>query len=123
MLRACARLLRPGGRTAFFTITVADGLDPGAHRRAVRAGPRAVASRHTMGDLLRRAGYGRVRERDVTEDYGRTAEAWLVHTERHRAELRGVDAAAYDDRVSDLRTALSAISDGLLRRSLLVAVR
>lgn len=76
-----------------------------------------------MADLLRRAGHSEVRELDVTEDYGRTAEAWLVHTEQHREELRPVAAAAYDERVADLRTALGAINDGLLRRTLLVAVR
>lgn len=121
MLRACARLLRPGGRTALFTITVAEGLDAAMHRRAARAGPRAVVSRYPTGDLLRRAGYVDVRELDVTEDYRRTAEGWLVQTEKHRDGLRVVDPAAYDERVTDLREAVAAITDGLLRRTLLVA--
>lgn len=74
-----------------------------------------------MGDLLRRAGYRDVEDRDVTEDYARTAAAWLEHTTSRRDELRATDPEAYDQRVTDLRDALSAIGDGLLRRSLLVA--
>ena len=35
VLRACRRLLRPGGRMAFTTIHVADDLDAGRHRRCL----------------------------------------------------------------------------------------
>ena len=44
MLRACRRILRPGGRTAFFTIHPATGLTATQRRRASRDGPIAVAT-------------------------------------------------------------------------------
>lgn len=123
VLRACRTLLRPGGRLAFFTITVSPGLSRRDHRRAVRAGPPAVAARRDSRALLEQAGFGGVSERDVTPEYEMTTEAWLVARERHRGELRGVDPEVFDERQADARLMLSAVRDGLLRRSLLTATR
>lgn len=123
MLRACRRLLRPGGRIAFFTITVAEDLPPTRHRRAVRDGPRAVASARPQAELLRRAGFDDVAETDVTDEYLRTSEALMTETERHLDQLRAPDPATFDSRLGDQRRTLNAIREGLLRRSLLVASR
>ena len=123
MLRACRRLLRPGGRVAYFTITVADDLTPAKRRRAVHAGPRAVSSKAPQADLLRRAGFADVDETDVTDDYLRTIESWTLENERRRDDLRAADPEAFDERMADTWEALHAARDGLLRRSLLVACR
>ena len=123
MLRACRRLLRPGGRTAFFTITVTEGLSPALHRRAVHQGPRAVASSRPQPALLRRAGFTDVVATDVTDDYLQTSEAWVAENERYRDELRPPDPEGYDQRLDDNRMGVAAIRDGLLRRWLLVARR
>ena len=77
VLRACHRLLRPGGRLAFTTIHVAADLDAARHRRAVRAGPWQVATRRPYPELVVQAGFGDVVDIDVTEDYARTQRAWL----------------------------------------------
>ena len=45
MLRASHALLRPGGRTAFYTIFIPAGLSDSAYRRAGRIGPNGVTSR------------------------------------------------------------------------------
>lgn len=108
---------------AFFTITVADDLPPSTHRRAVRQGPRAVASSHPQPELLRRAGFADVGATDVTADYLRTTQAWVSETERYRDELRPADPAGYDQRLDDNRMGLAAIREGLLQRWLLVARR
>lgn len=108
---------------AFLTILVADALSPDLHRAAVRAGPRAVAARAPMVDLLRPAGFVDVVETDVTDDYVRTAAAWVAESDLRRDELRAHDPAAYDQRVADRRAAVEGINAGLLRRSLLVGVR
>lgn len=108
---------------AYFTITVAPGLDPAQHRRAVYAGPRAVSSRRPQSELLRHAGFVDVVASDVTAEYRRTEEAYVAAHEQHRDELRAPDPAAFDQRLGDNRLGLAAIREGLLQRWLLVARR
>ena len=79
VLRACRRLLRPGGRTAYFTIFTTPGLSKSDHRRAVRLGPRAVASRQGQAELLEAAGFTSIDVRDVTKVFLETAHRWLRH--------------------------------------------
>ncbi len=121
MLRACRRILRPAGRTAFFTIFVAPGLSKRDHRRAVRLGPRAVASNRGQAELLAAAGFVDVEEVDVTGEFLETARRWL----RFSAELEPALRAALGDEVVDEQVAdrtdmVKAIEEGLLKRSLLV---
>ena len=124
MLRACRRLLRPGGRTAFFTIFVARGLSAPEHRRAVRLGPRAVASRESPEELLHKAGFAEVEEFDVTPEYLRTAEDWLEGSWSLEDGLREVlGSAEFDELQTERRQAISAIREGLLCRSLCVGTR
>ncbi len=123
MLRACRRLLRPSGRIAYFTITVAPDLPAARHRRAVRDGPRAVASTRPQDELLRRAGFVDVSETDATDEYLRTSEALVVENERHLEQLRAPDPATFDQRLTDQRAMVVALREGLLRRSLLVGSR
>jgi cyclopropane fatty-acyl-phospholipid synthase-like methyltransferase len=124
VLRACHRLLRPGGRLAFTTIHVASDLDARRHRRAVRAGPWQVATRRPYPELVAQAGFRDVLVMDVTPDYARTQRVWLEANESRAAGVRRLTsdtefAAAQADR----RIAHSAIEEGLLRRSLITATR
>ncbi len=124
MLRASRRLLRPGGRTAFFTIHPTPGLSPRLRRRAHRDGPVAVASHLSGRELLERAGFVDVEETDCTAEFATVAQAWVDHCEDQRdalAEVRGADE--FDRRQTERRIQLQAVRDGLLRRSLLVATR
>lgn len=120
MLRACARLLRPGGRLAFFTIEVAPDLPPDQHRIAAAAGP-PVAEGPDIAEQLRRAHFTDVIAEDRSEEYKETARAWLESRLRHRDVIRPIDPAVYDDRITDGQTALPLIEQGLLRRYLYVA--
>jgi cyclopropane fatty-acyl-phospholipid synthase-like methyltransferase len=122
VLRACARLLRPGGRLAYSTIFVAPDLPPSAHRRAVAAGPPAPTT-PDLAALTARAGFTDVAVTDRTDDYLATARAWLAARQRHRDALRPLDPDDYDDRVTRGRGAVAAIEAGLLRRAEVVAVR
>jgi len=122
VLRACRRLLRPGGRLAFFTIEVTPGLSPDQHRRALAAGPPTPAGPDITG-LLQRARFVDVVAEDRTADYLETARAWLAARLRHRDEMRPVDPATYDLRITDGEVAIPAIEAGLLRRMLYVARR
>ena len=124
MLRACRRLLGPGGRTGFSTIFETPGLPPAARRRARAAGPRAVATRSTHRRLLRSAGFGDITELDVTAAFRATAAAWLAESESHAVELARLEPpGAFPQRQADRRAMLAAIDTGLLRRALLVARR
>ena len=124
MLRASRRLLRPGGRTAFFTIHPTPGLDARRRRRAHRDGPVAVASHLTNRELLARAGFVDIEETDCTAEFAAVARSWIDEYDRHHdalAQLLG--AEEIDQRQQDRRAQLHAVEDGLLRRSLLVATR
>jgi len=124
VLRASRRLLRPGGRTAFFTIHPTPGLSPRLSRRAHRDGPVAVASHLSGRELLERAGFVDVEETDCTPEFVTVGQAWVDHCEDQRdalAEVRGADE--FDRRQTERRIQLQAVRDGLLRRSLLVATR
>lgn len=122
MLRACRRLLRPGGRTGFFTILVTRGLSKGDHRRAVRLGPRAVSADRTHTALLEAAGFIEVEETDVTPDFLRTARRWHRFSRRLEAPLRAsLGDQLFDERQNDRKALIAGVEEGLLSRSLFVA--
>ena len=124
MFRACRDLLRPGGRMAFTTILVAPGLDATQHRRAVSAGPWQVLARRPYPELVEQAGFTDVVDVDVTEDYGRIQAAWLDATEAPADEVRQLTSdVEFRDAQADRRRARAAIEEGLLRRSLITAIR
>jgi cyclopropane fatty-acyl-phospholipid synthase-like methyltransferase len=122
VLKACRGVLRAGGRLAYTTIYVAEGLSRADHRQAVRAGPPFVTTRRPYVELTEQAGFVDVVEHDVTDEYARTQAAWYAATEA-RAEdlirLTSVDAFAVAQR--DRRRARDAIADGLLCRTLIAA--
>lgn len=117
MLRASRRLLRPGGRLAFYTISIAEGLSAAEHRRAATAGPPAGDEPH-LSQLLSRAGFTDVREVDVTAEYLATARAWFAARLRHRDQVRPLDPEMFDERIAKGRRSIPAIEAGLLRRTL-----
>ena len=123
MLRACKRVLRPGGRIAYYNIFVLPGLPKALHRRALRAGPSAISSRGIpQVELLTRAGFKSVVETDLSEDFLITARAWYEGRAKREVELRATFGNSwFEDRQADSRAMISAIEEGLLRRSLFVA--
>ncbi len=83
-----------------------------------------MASRSDQLTLLERAGFGEVDEVDVTGEYLETARAWLRESWRFEHELRQVLGNDEFDRLQRERpVTISAIEDGLLRRSLLVGTK
>jgi hypothetical protein len=122
VLRACRRVLRPGGRLGFLTIRVADGLSPAQRRRAVAVGPPAPGGPDGHA-LAERSGFTDVRTVDVTADYLATARMWLSARERLREQLRPLGPQEYDDKIAQGRSAVLQIEAGRLRRVLVVARR
>jgi hypothetical protein len=124
VLRACQRLLRPGGLTAFFTIHPAAGLTAAQRRRAARDGPIAVATVRPHGDLLETAGFTHITEIDATADFAVITRAWLQHWDANYHELAALlGEAQVAERQAERRAQLRAIEDGILARSLFTARR
>jgi len=124
VLRAIRRLLRPGGRTAYFTIFTAPGLSNRDHRRAVRLGPRAVGSGREQAELLEAAGFVPIVVTDVTRDFLETARRWFTRAWELEAELRStLGDALFDEQQADRKEMITAVEEGLLRRALFVGAR
>lgn len=122
VLRACRRLLRPGGRIGVLTIRVEDGLPEAQRRRTVAAAPPAATGPPT-DELLDRAGFVDVDALDVTAEYLETATAWLAARRRHEQALRALGPDQYEDKVARGARAVAEIEAGRLRRSLVTARR
>ena len=67
---------------AFHVIHTAPELSERERRRAHRAGPWAVASRHAPSEMMRRAGFIDVDVVDQTEAFRTTAAAWIRESGR-----------------------------------------
>lgn len=124
MLRACRRILRPGGRLAFLTIEPGLRLSGRDLREAHRRGPPAVAVPTSYRSLLRTAGFSEVVAVSVTDDYRRTQQRWIAATDRHEPEIRLlIGDEEYDERQRTRAETVKAIDGGLLRRTRYSAVR
>lgn len=125
MLRACGRLLKPGGRLAFYTIFIPPGLSDRDYRRALRLDRAAIGSRkREQQELLRSAGFVEISETDVTAEFLRISRAWLEARDRHAAGLRESEGhTQFEQKQAEARGQIEAIEAGLMRRSLLVAER
>ncbi len=122
MLRACSRVLRPGGRIAFHVIFVAAGLSKQNRVRAVAAGPPYVAALESYPNLLASAGFGDIEEVDLTDQYRLTAEAWLQESARAAQQLEEIFGIEEFRRGQQEREeTMAAIEGGFLRRALLAA--
>lgn len=125
MLRACRRVLRPGGCIAFYTIFIAEGLPEADYRRAARSGPLFVTSRRRgHRELLRAARFVEIAEIDLTVEFLRTARGWYEGRQRYATELAEAEGeSSFRERQADSLAQLKALEAGLLRRSLFVARR
>ena len=109
---------------AFTTIEVAPGLTEAARRRALRSGPRAVGTRSTYERLLASAGFVDIDAVDVTASFIDTARTSIDLRAEHADELAALEPpGSFETRQADNRAQLAATEDGLLRRSLISAVR
>lgn len=115
VLRASRRVLRPGGRLAFFVVEPAQpGVPP-----TEGVGPVFVAVPRPYQELLAEAGFGEVTHRDVTGEYRETAARWVCEMRALEPELRvALGAEALERRLAEEAADLAAVEGGLLRRSL-----
>jgi|GEM_PF-4907074 len=113
-----------GGRMAFITIHPAGGLKPSDHRKALRYGPVAVATRRPMRSLLAAAGFSVIEEVDYTEEFLITLEGWIDQWELYRSELETIwGRDVVDERQQERRGMIRVTGAGLLRRTMFIADR
>jgi hypothetical protein len=124
VLRACYEALRPGGRTAFYVLAVRAGLSRKDQARLAALGGRGVFADRTYRELLARAGFALLRERDVTARLRATLSRWIAERRRHEASLLDIEGAAtFRGDTQYLERRLIAIDEGLIERMLYVAAR
>jgi hypothetical protein len=121
-LRAFRAVLRPDGRTAFFTIQPEAGLSAGELERAVAAGPPQVSVEGDHPTMLTDAGFTDIEAVDVTAAYHETQLAWHDRWAARKDDIvEVVGEQLYDERQAERRSTLAALEEGLLRRTLYLA--
>ncbi len=124
MLRACGRVLKPGGMMSFLVIAVADGLSAEETDRVLNVGPEHIATGVGYPSLLRAAGFEGVDVVDVTDEYLVTQAAWIREWDDESLVLeRLLGANEFAERQLRRRRALATVEAGLMRRHWISAVR
>jgi hypothetical protein len=124
VLRECHRVLEAGGRLAGYVIHTASGLSPAEELRAADLGPPDVLGFANPDEMAGAAGFSLITQLDVTDVFRTTCEVTLETREQLETELRDEEGdETYEDEQAKLRSMLTGIAEGLLQRSLSVAVR
>lgn len=98
------------------------GLSEAQAQRASEYGPSEVLAGSSTGDLFREIGFRVIVDEDVTEDFRSSCAATLRASRKLEGELRGEDGhVVFKEEMEKKALMLRGISEGLLKRSLLVA--
>jgi hypothetical protein len=107
----------------FTVISVAPGLTPDDHRRAVENGPEYIDLESSYPTLLAQTGWVIGEHRDITEDYAQSCERQRLADQKWKKPLEAlIGASTYAERRSGWTAKLAALGDGLIRRELFVVV-
>ncbi len=118
-LRACRRLLRPGGKMVFTVISIPS---PAAYERAEKNDPPFVAAASDYPAMLRETGWKITEQTDLSADFLDSTRRILAEEESHGdalTELHG--AAAYAELLGKRRKRTGLLEQGLLQRELFAA--
>jgi hypothetical protein len=106
----------------FLTIFMTDGLSERDYRKALRSGPSFVSTRRKEHrEMILSAGFERVVEVDLTDEFLITNRGWHDGRERYRDEFVATEGlASFEERQQESRAQIAGIESGLLRRALFV---
>lgn len=114
----------PGGRIAGYVIHTPDGLSRAERLRAAELGPSDVNASAGPAAMTREAGFKDTLVRDVTAEFRATCWSLLQAREAHADELKGEEGEeAFQEELGKKARMLEGIEAGLLRRSLVAAVK
>ena len=124
MLRESIRLLKSGAVLAAYTIHTPDGLTESQRLRATELGPPSVGASASPGDMAHEAGFISEVQLDVTDRFKESCLAFRKARLDLGAELRELEGdEAHEEEFSEGEGRLLGIEEGLLLRSLIVAVK
>jgi cyclopropane fatty-acyl-phospholipid synthase-like methyltransferase len=122
VLEGCHDAIRDHGRMVFTVISIAADLSQTQYRRAITDGPEFVEAEADYATLLGETGWLIVERRDITLDYAATCSRQLQADKKFKSTLEAlIGTSASAERLSEWRSQLEAIEDGLLRRELFLA--
>ena len=120
MLRACRRVLKPGGRVAFLTYFG----NPGHGHEGVRDSLTASAGGSEHQAMLEASGFTAIVEYDLTAQFLSTAKAWYDWRQRYAGELIAAEGeAAFREKQSTYLDHVRSVQAGVRSRCLFLARR
>ncbi|OUR77573.1 hypothetical protein A9Q83_10570 [Alphaproteobacteria bacterium 46_93_T64] len=123
VLETCRRVIRPDGRMVFTVISVSPGLSATDRCRGIKNGPEFIECETDYTTLLAQTDWTIEACEDVTGTFEASYRRQIVADEQNHDELCTlIGSANLTDRMQMWRSKLSAISDGLLRREIFLAV-
>lgn len=121
MLRACKRVLIPGGRLVFDVVSVPESLDQQADLEGDYG---FVATGVPYLDLLVQAGFTDIGTEDTTAGYLEVAGRWLTAARELERELREtMGDGIFDDKYASRVESYAMIESGDLGRTLYWATK
>ncbi len=121
-LESCRRVARAGARTVFTVITIAPGLSPADHDRAIGGAPPFPDISEGYPEMLAGTGWEITDQIDLTAEFVASSRRMLEEEEAHAdalVELHGADD--FEARLDRRRSRVAVLDDGLLRRELFAA--
>lgn len=121
VLTECRRIIRQQGKMVFTVIYIAPGLDDLAHERAVKNSPDFIQTDAEYETMLKACGWHINEQIDLSIDYQETCRLQIEADDLYQEELiRLIGEKQSLDRMSNWKSKLEVIEEGLVKRDLFV---
>jgi cyclopropane fatty-acyl-phospholipid synthase-like methyltransferase len=123
LLQACRRVARTGAKMAFSVIAPAVSLSESERQIAIESGPPFVDVVSDYANFLDQTGWLLMKRCDVTDEFSQSLCTYLeIMNARTHALTAVLGPDEFAERVQRRQATLAAISGGLLKREIFVAV-